>query len=822
MQLEPLSTKLTADVSDMLRGLAAVRSSLGVYSQNTYRVSNSLKELGDKQDQAKEKAKALGAQLRTLNSTINSVTGVLGKVANGFTAVFAAASEGAKIQAAETFFRNSGKSIEEYRAAVNGMVSDAELMRKANLADSMGISQETFKVLARVAEASALKTGQSFDYMFNSIIVGTARSSRLLLDNLGIIVSVKDANERWAAANNTVVKSMTDVQKKAAFAEEVVRKASGQMEEFARVGKASAFEFSRLDANIANLSDTIKKSLADSIEGVLPTINGLLVDLRALFENKDWGALGLYIGNEIALGIVKMLRQGNPYNALVEGAKKVYSMLNIELPVPDFQGPLDTAVKQLESNREGLKAGITATTQTTTADKQEQAARALDIFKLSLKDGVNDLTDWKVALAAILQDSNFAAGIYSEGAVVAAKSFDALNRAAGSLIKTNIPQSNTSSSKGGGGGKTAAKEVDPFKDLDKYWDQIHRRSQDAADEFRDGVSDGMEDIRNGWANVTSKMSSLADYFKDLHKQLVADMQAQGENLGKAVFSGNAGGVASAVGSMVTPQVKAATTAAASPIMGAAGGAMLGGVAGALVQVLIDLVMSLEPVANLINSVYQALTAVVGLGLKDFLAPLGWVSEALISLGSALGSIVAAVLGMLTPLMNMATPIIGTLIEVISDLLFAVSPLVELFGMALSWPLQLLAPLLSGLALGLKVLADGIGWVMDQINDAIVNFVRAIPGLGDFGTLSSERKAAEGRLAKNTSENTDALDDNTEATKDNTETLRDFAREFRNLPSMVRINQSIYDANKPTPILNTRGTTAVEAGTYNWNSQRFDR
>jgi len=70
-----------------------------------------------------------------------------------------------------------------------------------------------FDAAQRLAQA----VGQDAVFGIESLTTGIGRQSRLMLDNLGIIVDTKKAYEDYAKANDLTVKSLTDFQRKQAF-----------------------------------------------------------------------------------------------------------------------------------------------------------------------------------------------------------------------------------------------------------------------------------------------------------------------------------------------------------------------------------------------------------------------------------------------------------------------------------------------------------------------------------------------------------------------------------------------------------------------------
>lgn len=78
------------------------------------------------------------------------------------------------------------KYLEELRRSTRGTVSDLELMRKTVSASNLGLPVQQLGQLFQFASRRAQDTGESVDYLVNSIVTGIGRKSPLILDNLGI------------------------------------------------------------------------------------------------------------------------------------------------------------------------------------------------------------------------------------------------------------------------------------------------------------------------------------------------------------------------------------------------------------------------------------------------------------------------------------------------------------------------------------------------------------------------------------------------------------------------------------------------------------
>ena len=94
----------------------------------------------------------------------------------------------AKAEGVTTAFAklNTPGLLDNLREATKGTVSDLLLMQSAVKAENFGIPLNNLGSLLQFARQRAQETGESIDYLTNSIINGIGRKSPLILDNLGI------------------------------------------------------------------------------------------------------------------------------------------------------------------------------------------------------------------------------------------------------------------------------------------------------------------------------------------------------------------------------------------------------------------------------------------------------------------------------------------------------------------------------------------------------------------------------------------------------------------------------------------------------------
>ena len=184
-----LQTRLTLDGSDYTAGMKNASGELGKFEKKS---TMSLRKLG---------------------------IGLAGATAALWTLkkAFDFGREGAKIAQLENAFKRFGGTIQPLRDVVKNTIDDQTLIQMTNMANILGINQKEFEGLARVGKAYADTAGVDVKFAVESIIVGVARQSRMMLDNVGIIVKVEDANKKMADSLGTTIEKLTAAEKRQAF-----------------------------------------------------------------------------------------------------------------------------------------------------------------------------------------------------------------------------------------------------------------------------------------------------------------------------------------------------------------------------------------------------------------------------------------------------------------------------------------------------------------------------------------------------------------------------------------------------------------------------
>lgn len=175
-----------------------------------------------------------GADLKDFRKGISNIDRSLSKLSGGFTALGATigasfavdairqfASESVQLasqaEGVERAFEriNNPALLDDLRKATKGTISDLQLMKMAVKAKNFNIPLEQLGNLLGFAQKRATETGESIDYMAESIVLGIARKSIPILDNLGF--SATEVREEFnstgdmaTAVGNIIQKQMGD------------------------------------------------------------------------------------------------------------------------------------------------------------------------------------------------------------------------------------------------------------------------------------------------------------------------------------------------------------------------------------------------------------------------------------------------------------------------------------------------------------------------------------------------------------------------------------------------------------------------------------
>lgn len=271
VSLGQIKAEIRADIQDFVKKMTAVEQKLAGFGKQ---------------------AKTVGTDAARLGGGFGDLAGGIAGAVLAFFSLSTAMKAfdmgriGAQLKDASIVFKAAGNDIEEFRAKTKNLLSDQTLIQKFNFASQMGISKDTFTQLANIADAAAKKMGISQEYAFSSLITGTARGSKLILDNVGILYSAEKAYEDYARSIGKTVKQLTDFEQKMATQAAVLKAGNQMIKDVQGVGATVSDVYDQWDATMGNLTTSMGQFF-DTVAKKYKIIDNLIIagrDATDVFE----------------------------------------------------------------------------------------------------------------------------------------------------------------------------------------------------------------------------------------------------------------------------------------------------------------------------------------------------------------------------------------------------------------------------------------------------------------------------------------------------------------------------------------------------------
>jgi len=201
------------------------------------KLSHSTEKFSNTQERARKSTRILGGSLAVIRSRMLLFNFALGL---GVRQLGKFATTASKVENMERAFKtlsgevdHSQDSLNKLKEATNGTMSEFDLFQQANNAMILGVSKnsdemaEMFDIAQRLGRALGKDTASSVE----SLITGIGRQSRLMLDNIGIIVKADEAYASYAKKLGISVDQLTDAEKKQAFLTSAMESARTKVKE---------------------------------------------------------------------------------------------------------------------------------------------------------------------------------------------------------------------------------------------------------------------------------------------------------------------------------------------------------------------------------------------------------------------------------------------------------------------------------------------------------------------------------------------------------------------------------------------------------------
>jgi|DEB0MinimDraft_10_1074344.scaffolds.fasta_scaffold05072_3 hypothetical protein len=262
----------------------------------------------------------IGADLKQFRSAMGNIDHSLKRLSGGFGALGGVIGASFAVDAIRQFVSesvelanqaegvkrafdriNDPQLLSELRTATKGTLDDLELMKAAVKAKNFNIPLEQLGGLLAFAQQRAGETGESIEYMTESIVTGIARKSLPILDNLGF--SATEVREEFNETGN--------------MAEAVGNIIQRQMGDAGNSTLTVAEQIAQQRAEITNLKIAVGEQLQpvysaflDEVKGGLDSINTLISDqitgveqmayVASFFQGAQGKVLRIYLDAQVA------------------------------------------------------------------------------------------------------------------------------------------------------------------------------------------------------------------------------------------------------------------------------------------------------------------------------------------------------------------------------------------------------------------------------------------------------------------------------------------------------------------------------------------
>jgi len=268
-------------VKTIQSGAKDINRALGMSASTDARLRNSIKQTTAATNswgrtawswltKTDDKSTALNTRFKQLSHSLFSLRHVFGTIVGGMVIrnLVQAATKAENMERAFTSLTKAAgmltdKALAGLRKATVGSVHDMDLMQSANTAMILGVvkSKKDLEELAyigrRLGKAMGIDARQGFD----NLAVGIARQSRMLLDNLGIIVRVEDSYKKYAEAVGKNVEDLTDEERKTAFRNAALTAARKKVGELGVDVLSTSERFGQMNAQLTEMRVILGEAL---------------------------------------------------------------------------------------------------------------------------------------------------------------------------------------------------------------------------------------------------------------------------------------------------------------------------------------------------------------------------------------------------------------------------------------------------------------------------------------------------------------------------------------------------------------------------------
>ena len=279
-------------LKDLGKNAKKAGKDVGSVAKNVQESDRRLKSLSN---QTSNSTKAFSKQAQTIGGGLVPIYATIAAQVFAVTAAFRFLQDAMEtrnmIEGQKAFGAITGNAFATMTASVQAatanMITFKEAASAVAIGSAAGLTRTQLEQLGTAAKNASLALGRDVTDAFNRLIRGVTKAEPELLDELGIILRLEPATEKYAQAIGKARTELTAFERSQAVANEVITQAETKFGRITEIMDENAFVLGQFSKEFDDMTKIIKTGLA---EFLIPIISFLKDNIRALV-----GVFGLLI-----------------------------------------------------------------------------------------------------------------------------------------------------------------------------------------------------------------------------------------------------------------------------------------------------------------------------------------------------------------------------------------------------------------------------------------------------------------------------------------------------------------------------------------------
>ena len=178
----------------------------------------------------------------------------------------------------ETFKVDTRGTARQVQRLTDNMITLGDAFKHTNMVVAAGLGPDVAKQLAKYGALAAKAQGRNTSDSIRRMIQGTIKAEPELLDELGIILRLIPASEKYAASIGKSANALTTFEKQQAIANEVISQAKSKFASIAKMPESN--EISKVITKLSDVTETLLGHLGSAVGYILKPV-----------ASSDWTAL---------------------------------------------------------------------------------------------------------------------------------------------------------------------------------------------------------------------------------------------------------------------------------------------------------------------------------------------------------------------------------------------------------------------------------------------------------------------------------------------------------------------------------------------------